>query len=137
METFGTMIHNLSIKTMNTILYCKHWEQTVAFYQTQFGLAINFRNEWFVEFQLTDSARISIADEKRATIKTSRGAGITLALQVDNIEETWQYLQAHGVAPGPIKIHAWGARVFYCVDPEGHRIEVWMNQRESDDSQEE
>ncbi len=78
-----------------------------------------------MEFKLTDTAYVSIADEKRATVKSSNGAGITLTLQVENIDETWQYLQSNGGTPGPIKEHAWGARVFYFFDPEGHRIEVW------------
>lgn len=119
------MTHDLSIKTTNTILYCKNWRQTVAFYQQQLQLPITFSTDWFVEFQLTDTAHVSIADEKKTTIQCSNGTGITLTLQVDNIEETWQYLQNNGVAPGPLKQHAWGARVFYCFDPEGHRIEVW------------
>ncbi len=116
------------IKTTNTILYCKNWRQTVAFYQQCLQLAVNFRADWFVEFRLTDTAHVSIADESKASVKSCRGAGITLTLQVEDIDETWQYLQHNGVTPGPIKEHAWGARVFYFFDPEGHRIEAWSLQ---------
>jgi lactoylglutathione lyase len=28
--------------------------------------------------------------------------------------------------PTETGVHAWGARVFYVFDPEGHRIEVWQ-----------
>ena len=50
---------------------------------------------------------------------------ILVDLCVENIDETWQYLQSNGGTPGPIKEHVWGAPVFYFFDPEGHRIEVW------------
>ena len=33
-------------------------------------------------------------------------------------------LEASGVAVTEIKSR-WGANVFYCHDPEGHRIELW------------
>ena len=119
------MIPNLTLKSANTILYCKKWSETVAFYQHELGLPITFASDWFVEFQLTDSAHVSIADEKRATIKSGDGAGITLTLQVESADETWQYLYDKGLSLEPVRDHAWGARVFYLFDPEGHRLEFW------------
>lgn len=130
------MNDKLSLKTTNTILYCAHWRQTVAFYQEIFQFPVSFSNEWFVEFQVTERAYLSVADETRASINSSQGAGITLALQVDDIEAVWQHLQSKGAVPGSIKQHAWGARVFYCFDPEGHRIEVWMDNKVPDVQQE-
>ena len=112
------------LHTTNTILYCQNWEETVNFYR-RLEFPITFSSDWFVEFQLTGSAHLSIADERRATIKSSGGAGITLTLQVDNADDTWQWLNDKGVKLGPVKDHAWGARVFYFFDPEGHRLEVW------------
>jgi len=77
---------NHRIKTANTILYCTNWENTVGFYRAVLSLRINFSNEWFTEFSATDTSRISIADEKRASVKSCRGDGITLALEMENIE---------------------------------------------------
>ncbi len=121
------MTEKFSLKSANTILYCKKWQETVYFYQHHLELPITFASDWFVEFQLTPTAHLSIANERRATIKSSDGTGITLTLRVENADETWQYLYDRGVKVGPVKDHAWGARVFYFFDPEGHRLEIWSS----------
>jgi len=109
----------------NTILYCKKWQETVDFYKHRLGLSITHDSDWFIEFKLTETAHISVADERRASIKSSGGAGITLALQVESATLTWELLSERGLKIDPIREHPWGARVFYFFDPEGHRIEVW------------
>jgi catechol 2,3-dioxygenase-like lactoylglutathione lyase family enzyme len=119
------MAQQFSIKNANTILYCQRWQETVAFYQNYLQLPITFASDWFVEFELTGGARLSIANEAHATIKSSHGAGITLTFQVESADETWQQLHQQGVALEQVKDHAWGARVFYFYDPEGHRLEIW------------
>jgi uncharacterized glyoxalase superfamily protein PhnB len=118
---------NLNIKSTNTILYCKKWQETVDFYKDLLKFPVTFSSEWFVEFKLAASAHLSIADEQRATVKSCEGQGITLALQVEDIDEAWKNLHETGLCPGPVKEHAWGAKVFYFFDPEGHRIEVWSS----------
>ncbi len=70
------------IKTANTILYCGKFEETVEFYRDHLKLPVNFSTDWFVEFCLSTASRLSIADEKRASIKSCRGQGVTLALEV-------------------------------------------------------
>lgn len=115
----------IAAQTTNTILYCKKWKESVDFYRTALALPVTFEAEWFVEFQLSDTGRISIADERRASIKSSGGQGITLTLQVENIEEIRELLSRRRVNIGPIKTHHWGARHFYCFDPEGYRLEFW------------
>jgi catechol 2,3-dioxygenase-like lactoylglutathione lyase family enzyme len=117
----------LTPQTANTILYCQAWVETVAFYRDYLGLPITFASEWFVEFALTDTARLSVADERRATIKSSHGAGITLTFQVNDADEIWAEFQKAGLQPTPCRTHAWGARTFYLRDPEGHRLEVWSS----------
>jgi uncharacterized glyoxalase superfamily protein PhnB len=82
-------------------------------------------SDWFVEFQVSSTAYLSIADERRATIKSSRGEGVTLTFRVNSVDETWRQLSDCGMELGPIKNHPWGARVFYLHDPEGHRLEFW------------
>lgn len=115
----------LNFKRANTILYCKKWAETVAFYQHGLGLPVTHSTGWFVEFQVARGAHLSVADEARTTIKSSQGAGLTLTLEVENIREAWQQLYDRGLTPGPIKQHPWGAQVFYFYDPEGHRLEIW------------
>jgi uncharacterized glyoxalase superfamily protein PhnB len=113
------------LKSTNTILYCKNWRETVDFYQHSLGLPITFASDWFVEFQLTDTSHLSVADEYRATIKSSSGNGITITLKVEDADATWQQLHNKGVSLEPVRNHPWGARAFYFFDPEGHRLEIW------------
>jgi uncharacterized glyoxalase superfamily protein PhnB len=115
----------LSIKRVNTILYCGKWQETVRFYRQDLGLPVVFSTYWFVEFELGAGTLLSIADETRATIPSARGAGITLTFQVENVDVTWLMLRDIGLVSEPVKDHPWGARVFYLFDPEGHRLEFW------------
>ena len=111
--------------TTNTILYCKAWKKTVEFYRERLKLPVLFSTDWFVEFRLNAMARLSIADEKRSSIRGSEGQGVTIALEVDHIEAAREYMVESGLKPTPLKKHPWGAQVFYIFDPENHRIEIW------------
>ena len=119
------MTNTFSLKTANTILYCKKWQETVDFYKHHLKLPITHDSDWFIEFKVTETAQIRAADERKESIKSSGGAGITLALQVEDIAGTWQFLCDSGLKIDPVREHAWGAHVFYFLDPEGNRIEVW------------
>jgi catechol 2,3-dioxygenase-like lactoylglutathione lyase family enzyme len=119
------MTNTFSPINANTILYCKKWQETVDFYKNRLGLPVTHDSDWFIEFKLTETAHISVADEQRASIKSSGGSGITLALQVESATQAWEYLRSNGLEIDPVRDHPWGARVFYFFDPEGHRIEVW------------
>ena len=113
--------------TSNIILYCKEWEKTVHFYKDALQLPITFSTDWFVEFQLTQNSTLSIADERRSSRKSIRGKGITIALEVDDIDDVWKYMDINGLKPTKIKEHPWNARVFYIFDPEKHQIEIWQS----------
>lgn len=112
------------IERTNTIVYCKHWAENVSFYRTQIGLAVNFENDWFVEFCLGRTSFLSVADSSRSTIDDVAGQGIALTWRVDDLDTVRDTLHARGVTLTPVSTR-WGARVFYCHDPEGHRIEFW------------
>lgn len=114
-------------RAANTILYCQRWQETVEFYRDHLGLPITFASDWFIEFALTDTARLSVADERRATIKSSHGAGITLTFEVDDADALWGEFNQAGLAPTQCRTHAWGARTFYLRDPEGNRLEIWSS----------
>jgi catechol 2,3-dioxygenase-like lactoylglutathione lyase family enzyme len=118
-------VSELHFESANTILYCKRWKETVAFYQRQLGLPVTFSSDWFIEFRLADAAHLSIADEARASVKSGGGQGVTLTLQVDSAEAVRALLQKRGLNPEPLRDHPWGARAFYLYDPEGHRLEIW------------
>ena len=72
----------------NTILYCGKWEETVRFYRDHLKLPVNFATDWFVEFTLNAMSRLSIADERRASIKSSHGNGITLSWEIKSLDSS-------------------------------------------------
>lgn len=116
----------LQPRRANTILYCTHWAATVAFYRETLGLTVEFANGWFVEFRVNAGAYLSIAEASRASIAAVAGQGITLAWQLDDLATCHRSLAAAGIAVTPIR-RRWGAWVFYCHDPEGHRLEFWAD----------
>ena len=111
--------------TLNTILYCRHWKETVTFYRDKLGLPVLFSREGFAEFGIGDNARISIADEARSKTKSPDRKGITLTFQVRDIDGTRALFNQRGLNPTPVSHHPWGAKVFYLSDPDGHRVEIW------------
>jgi len=112
------------IKRSNTILYCRNWEKTVRFYRDTLNFSVNHERDWFLEFHLTGSSYLSIADESLASIKSVDGNGVTLSWQVEDIELAQGKLHELGVKTSPIE-SIWGSQSFYFFDPEGHRIELW------------
>jgi predicted enzyme related to lactoylglutathione lyase len=114
----------VKIKATNTILYCRNWQETVEFYQSRLKLLVLSSNDWFVEFKLNEMSRISVANEARTSVKSGEGKGITVSLQVADIEQTRNELMEAGVTVTPIK-DVWGAKVIYVYDPEGNRLEFW------------
>ena len=109
----------------NTILYCDKWTETLVFYEKKLGLPVTYRSHWFVEFALSETARVSVADASRTTVKSGFGRGITLSLQMKNLDSVWNTIKEAGITPTAITDHPMDARVFYLFDPEGHRIEIW------------
>ena len=105
--------------TVNTILYCRLWDDMVRFYRDRLGLPVTLANEWFMEFRLTPTARISIADERRSTVKSAAGKGITLNMEVNDINSVHQRMIDVGLNPTSIRRHPWDAWVFNLFDPEG------------------
>ena len=102
------------IKRINTILYCRNWNDTVKFYRDVLKLMV----------QLIDNTFLSIANATGTSIKSSNGDGITLSFKVENVDAAQRQLREIGIETGPIK-PIWGVRAFYIFDPEGHRIELW------------
>lgn len=114
----------MEVQSVNTILYCRHFDECLVFYGDVLGLPIAMRNEWFVEFRVGD-CHVSIADEKRASIKSSGGVGITLTFRVADADAVHAELVRRGAPATAPRTHPWGARTFYVFDPDGSRIEFW------------
>tara|TARA_B100000614_G_C14407495_1_gene436344 strand:- start:7 stop:381 length:375 start_codon:yes stop_codon:yes gene_type:complete len=118
------------IISTNLILYCKNWKKTVLFYKDTLKFPILFSTDWFYEFMLNEASRLSIADENRSSIKTPPCKGITITLQVEDINMVWANFTGRQLTPTPIQTHPWNAKVFYIFDPEGHRLEIWQKTKE-------
>lgn len=116
----------INFERTNTILYCRRWLETVHFYREQLRLPVSFANDWFVEFRLSTSAYLSIADATRTSIKDVQGQGVTLTWKVADLDRAKQLLDDQGIATTAVR-QKWNARVFYISDPEGHRIELWAD----------
>ena len=118
------MISPLGIARTNTILYCDHWADTVAFYRHTLGLDVTHANDWFIEVHLAGTAHLSIADASRTTVAAGHGVGITLSWQVADLDAAHEALVGVGVAvsnPAP----RWDSTYVEFRDPEGTRIELW------------
>ena len=114
----------MKIKSANTILYCKHWQETVSFYRDNLRLLVLSSNDWFVEFKLNEMSRLSVANDSRISVKSSGGRGITISLQVLDVEQTRAELMEAGIVSTPVK-EVWGSKAIYVHDPEGNRLEFW------------
>jgi catechol-2,3-dioxygenase len=114
----------MKIQTSNTILYCSQWDKTVEFYTIGLNLPVLPVKEWFMELQLTDSARLSIAHADHTSIKSGGGKGLTISLQTDDVEIAYTCFQGKGLHPKPLH-RVWDSKAFYLFDPEGNRIEFW------------
>lgn len=119
-----------TLQRSNTILYCRHWMDTVHFYKKQLRIPVAFENDWFVEFQLTETSFLSIANSARATISDVQGQGVTITWEVMDLEKAKENLELQGISTTPLQ-RKWGALAFYCADPEGHRLELWTKANEN------
>jgi catechol 2,3-dioxygenase-like lactoylglutathione lyase family enzyme len=119
------MTLSAAVNRVNTILYARHWKETVAFYRDRLGFEIDFQSDWFVEFRLAPAAFLSVADQSRATIASAEGKGITLSFQIDDLQTVHDELIRDGLAPTTIRADVMDADVFYLCDPEGNRLEFW------------
>ncbi|MCA9886212.1 MAG: VOC family protein [Anaerolineae bacterium] len=119
------MALNMRIHRTNTILYCRNWSDTVAFYQHYFDFTVTYETDWFVEFRLSHDTYLSIANASHTTIESVEGQGITLSWQVADVHEARTQLQQEGLEVSKLQ-KKWGALLFYLHDPEGHRIELWQ-----------
>ena len=120
----GVEQRRLSIERANTVLYCRRWTETVAFYGAVLELPVEMSNDWFVEFRLTSSSFLSIADASRASVGSVDGNGVTLTWRVADAAVVREHLVVNGIDATPIR-RRWGADGFFCRDPEGNRVEIW------------
>jgi catechol-2,3-dioxygenase len=111
--------------SMNVILYCDKWGETVSFYRDTIGFPIKMATDWLMEFEVGPNACLSVADAKRTSIPSAGGAGITVTFKVTNLRSVWQELAHKNVRVDPIRDNRLGGHAFFLRDPEGNRLEFW------------
>jgi uncharacterized glyoxalase superfamily protein PhnB len=116
----------MKIDVANTILYCRNWSESIAFYRDDLKFEVSFVNEWFVEFKLNEAACLSVVDASRAWVGPSSGEGVMVTLKVENLVDVYLEMEALGLDPTPVE-EVWGAEVFSIFDPEGVRLEFWSS----------
>lgn len=114
----------VTVRASNSIVYTDQWSAAVRFYRVGIGLGVTMERDWFVEFELCDGARLSVADSRRATIAPGDGSGLTLSWRVDDASAARSAVIARGLDPSPLGIR-WAAHYFFVFDPGGNRIEMW------------
>jgi len=114
----------VQISIANTIIYCKNWPESVAFYRDDMKFEVVFANEWFVEFKVNEAASLSVVDERRSATGTSSGEGVMLSFRVDDVNSLRSEMELLELDPTPIAT-VWNSPVFSIFDPEGIRIEFW------------
>jgi catechol 2,3-dioxygenase-like lactoylglutathione lyase family enzyme len=120
----------MQISATNTIIYCKHYQDSLRFYRDVLGLDTSFaKDDWFTELIINGSAHLSLADAARCTIAASGGAGLTLSWCVEELEPVRDTLLQAGARVTDIKGSGWRLPYFYAYDPEGTRIEFWRRRR--------
>lgn len=132
-QQYGAAIdRRVIVDRANTVLYCRRWSETVAFYRDVLAFETAFANDWFVEFRIGgDVGFLSVADAARASVGAVEGRGITLAWRTPDLAAAHAHLAGAGVAVTPIE-RRWGAIAFFCHDPEGNRVELWADPADSE-----
>lgn len=114
-----------TFSALNTILYCRRFHATVRFYEDVLALRRRHATDWFVEFEVTPGAFISVADDRRTRVKTAGGGGLTLTLQVADAARFRRVICGRGLEAPAVEPRPWAAEGFFIHDPEGNRIEIW------------
>ena len=104
-------------------------ERSIAFYQTVFGLRLAERLSLGAEqlaFLEVGSSRVELIADGTA----GRATGVVdhVAFEVEDLDGWVSRLRQHGVRlldEAPIEVPALGARILFCLGPDGERIELF------------
>ena len=115
----------MKTETVNIILYCEKWKQTVEFYRDIIGFQEKMANNWLIEFEVAEHVCLSVAKASATSINSAGGAGITVTFKVPDTHIMWDTLNDKGVKVTPIRQSRLGGQAFFLRDPEGNRLEFW------------
>ena len=125
MSSPDSIVDACRCRRLNTLLYVRRFADCVAFYRDGLGLPRAFANAWFVEFSINAGACLSVLAKGSTRMRDTPFAAETLTFEVADADAAHSALLARDLAPGAVRRHGFGARVFYLRDPEGNRLEFW------------
>lgn len=116
-------------KLFAVCLLVKDFEKSLNFYKDILGLKLKSQEGKFANFEL-EGTELAIFQKDEATVMfpgkyMTRGGGVVLGFQVENLEKVCQDLKDRGVEifEGP-KTTPWGQKVAYFKDPDGNIWEI-------------
>lgn len=93
-------------------------DRAKVFYGETLGWTLN-TNEPGVAGLWFGSAYL-VASQAAGAVPGPRGAGVEVAVRVDDLDDQHRRLSDGGVAPSPIETKPWGERSFTFKDPDGY-----------------
>lgn len=110
-------------------LYVASLSRSIAFYEQLFGLKVAERLSFGGEqiaFLRLGAARLELIEADRR--RDGTGVVDHIAIEVDGLEAMLGELRAAGVKlidAAPIEVPELGARILFCLGPDGERIELF------------
>ena len=114
-------------------LYTSNLTRSIAFYREVFGLDVaetfSFGDEQ-IAFMRVGSARLELIEGG----PTRDGAGVVdhFAFEVHGLDRLVERLRQHGATlldERPLRVAPVGARILFCLGPDGERIELFEYER--------
>jgi catechol 2,3-dioxygenase-like lactoylglutathione lyase family enzyme len=113
-------------------VYVADVERSISFYADVFGLEVAERLDFGGEklaFLRVGTVRLELIEPiQGSSVRVQQGVVDHVALEVRDLNELLARLRQRGVTlidPDPIEIHSLGARIAFCLGPDGERIELF------------
>jgi len=113
------------VTSFHAVLFCRNWEESVAFYRDVLELPVLEERAGFVEFKVTPESRIGLMDTRRAPAGAPPAERALLSFRVPDARQTRRRLAGRCPDLPAVRAHPWGAWVLEIADPEGRRLEFW------------
>ncbi len=129
--TKPSLLSNAKDMKLNAGIITSNLQQTKSFYTTLLGFTVVFENEWYILLQSpggTDQLSFLLPGQEHQQPlfrEEFNGKGVYLTIEVDNVDEVYQQLQARGVKMAvSLRNEPWGDRHFAIVDPNGIGVDI-------------
>ena len=118
------------MEILHTCLNVEDADRAADWYVEQLG----FERSWEFTTEGGTTRNVYVADEAGVELQLSDAEGMIpneagnqydhVAVQVDDVDVTFERIEHHGVVEGPGDQPAAGARTAFVKDPDGHHVEL-------------